>query len=375
MTKTIDRSGTAIPPGLLVPEMKVPPRILVSGIQNDLTRRRFLAGAGSLLLFEATGCGGGGGDQSGSGGGSGETRTIEHKYGSTEVEGTPERIVTVGLSDHDPVLALGVEPVAVTEWYGEFPSATWPWARDALGDANPEVMPRNDDQINFEQLATFEPDLIIGQYSGMTRDDYETASQIALTIAQSGKYPDYGAPWQAVTRTIGQALGRRDRAEELIAGVDARFAEVREQYPQFEERTAVVGEFFETFFVRSASDPRTRFLTSLGFVLPEEIADLAGDRDGADISEEQLQLLDRDLLLWNIGFYPQLEEELGENELYQQLDVAREGRDIFLSDEVLSGALTWSTVLSLPFAIEKLAPMLAAAVDGDPETEAGEATG
>lgn len=49
--------------------------------------------------------------------------------------------------------------------------------------------------------------------------------------------------------------------------------------------------------------------------------------------------------------------------------MAREGRDIFLSDEVLSGALTWSSVLSLPYALDRIAPMLAAAVDGDPETE------
>jgi iron complex transport system substrate-binding protein len=352
----------------LLPETDpAPRRITVPEVDAGVTRRRFLAGAGGLLVLGVAGCGGGeSGERAGAD--SGETRVVEHKYGSTEVSGTPKRVATVGLSDHDPVLAIGVKPIAVTEWYGAFPYATWPWAQDALGEAEPEVMPRNNDRINFELLATFEPDLIIGQYSGMSRDDYETASRIAPTIAQSGEYPDYGAPWQAVTRTIGLALRRRGRAEELISGVEERFAEVSQDYPQFEGKAAVVGEFFETFFVRSASDPRTRFLTSLGFVLPEEIAELTGDRDGADISEEQLRLLDRDLLLWNIGFYPQLEGELADNEIYQQLDVPREGRDIFLTDEVLSGALTWSTVLSIPFALDKLAPRLAAAVDGDPET-------
>lgn len=356
MTKTKDFPGIEVPPGLLIPE-----------IMNDLTRRDFLVGGAAALLL--AGCGGGEG--SGRSGASGGGRIVEHKYGSTEVPETPERVATVGLSDHDAVLALGVKPVAVTEWYGEYPYATWPWAEDALGDAEPEVMPRNNDNINFELLATFEPDLIIGQYSGMSREAYENASQIAPTIAQSGEYPDYGAPWQAATRTIGQALGRRDRAEELISEVDARFADARERYPQFEGKTAVVGEFFDTFFARSESDPRTRFLTSLGFVLPEEIANLEGaNSDGANVSEERLDLFDRDLLLWNIGFYPQLEEELADNEIYQRLNVAREGRDIFLSDEVLSGALTWSSVISIPYALENLAPILAAAVDGDPNTEA-----
>lgn len=337
------------------------------------TRRRFLIGAGSLLVLGAAGCGGGG--ETGSEEASGQTRAVEHKYGSTEVPENPERVVTVGLSDHDYVLALGVKPVAVTEWYGEYDYAAWPWARDALGDARPEVMPRNNDQLDFERLAALEPDLIIGQYSGMTRNEYETATQIAPTVAQSGDYPDFGTPWQETTRMIGNALGRRERAEEMISGVDARFAEVGEEYPRFEGKTAVVGEYFDTFFVRSETDPRTRFLTSLGFELPEEIADLPGaNSDGAEISEERLSLFDRDLLLWNIGFYPQLEEELQDNELYQRLDIAREGRDIFLSDEVLSGALTWSTVLSIPYALDRLPSILAAAVDGDPETEVEGAT-
>jgi iron complex transport system substrate-binding protein len=320
---------------------------------------------GGLLALGAAGCGGTGGGQ-GSGGG----RSVGHKYGNTEVPDNPERVVSVGLTDQDYVLALGVDPVGVTEWYGEYDYAAWPWAQEALGGAKPEIMPRNNDQLDFERLAALEPDLIIGQYSGMTRDEYQTASRIAPTVAQPKEYPDFGAPWQEQARKIGQALGRQDRVEDLIFGVNARFAEVAEEHPQFEGKTAVVGEFFETFFVRSQSDPRTRFLTSLGFVLPEEIAGLAGDRDGADISEERLGLLDRDLLFWNIGFYPQLEEQLAENEIYQKLDVAREGRDIFLTDEVLSSALTWSSILSLPYALDKLAPILAAAVDGDPETSA-----
>jgi iron complex transport system substrate-binding protein len=332
-------------------------------IGDDLSRRRFLAMGAGLLVLGAAGCGStGGGEDSGGG------RAVRHKYGKTRVPRNPERVVTVGLSDQDYVLALGVKAVGVTEWYGEYDYATWPWAQDALGNAEPEVMPRNNDQLDFERIAAMEPDLIIGQYSGMTRDEYETASQIAPTVAQSGEYPDYGTPWQVQTRNIGQALGRRDAAEELVSGVNDRFAEVAGEYPQFEGKSAVVGEFFETFYVRSETDPRTRFLTSLGFVLPEEIAELTGKEDGAEISEEQLRLVDRDLLLWNIGFFPQLEKDLQDNEIYQQLDVAREGRDIFLSDEVLSGALTWSSILSLPYVLDRLAPQLAAAVDGDPDT-------
>ncbi|MDQ3508561.1 MAG: hypothetical protein M3494_11190 [Actinomycetota bacterium] len=87
-------------------------------IHNDFTRRDFLTGAGSLLVLGAAGCGG-----SGSGEGGEETsasaRTIEHKYGSTEIPESPERIVTVGLTEQDYLLALGVAPAGVREWFGE----------------------------------------------------------------------------------------------------------------------------------------------------------------------------------------------------------------------------------------------------------------
>ena len=53
--------------------------------------------------------------------------------------------------------------------------------------------------------------------------------------------------------------------------------------------------------------------------------------------------------------------------LRQQLRAAKEGREIFL-DNLQGGAMGFSSVLSLPYAIDALVPHLAAAVDGDPAT-------
>jgi len=52
----------------------------------------------------------------------------------------------------------------------------------------------------------------------------------------------------------------------------------------------------------------------------------------------------------------------------QRLDATREGRVVFL-EGVLPQALAFSSVLSLPFLLDGLVPMLAAAIDGDPTTE------
>ncbi len=267
-------TNTRVPAGLLrysVPaqpwQLKSPaPMLRVVGMSpSHPSRRQFLIGAGSLLILAPYGCGSDG--ESGQGGEttSSGSRTIEHKYGNTEVRGVPKRVVTVGYNDQDPVLAMGFTPVGVRDWFGDQPNAVWPWAQDELGDADPAILPAGD--LNFERIAALKPDLIVGVFSGMTEDEYGTLSEIAPTIAQPGRYVDYGVPWQQQTRTIGRALGRQERAKELISEVEARFGAAREEHPGFEDATGVVALLDEggTYNAYGLEDLRGRFMAALGF--------------------------------------------------------------------------------------------------------------
>lgn len=170
---------------------------------------------------------------------------------------------------------------------------------------------------------------------------------------------------------IGRALGREERAEELVAEVEAHFDRASEEHPEFEGASGVVvglsteGDSY-TPSPYGPQDPRSRFLTSLGFEIPDEIAELAGDAFFANLSRERLRLIDTDVLIW-VPVLAESFEAVQNDPLYRQLDAAREGRDLFLN-ETLASALAFSTVLSLPFALDGLVPMLAAAIDGDPDT-------
>lgn len=295
--------------------------------------------------------------------------TIQHRYGSTVVPKAPERVITLGLSDQDPVLALGVRPIALTDWYGDYPSSTWPWAQDKLGDAKPTILEQGEfdgvQQFNYEQIAGLRPDLILSMYSGTTKQEYETLSKIAPTVLPTSDFVDYGISWQAATRLAGKALGRSEQAEKLVSDVEGKFAQAREQHPEFKGLQAIVAERDAgtgASFARAPQDPRTRFMTSLGFVLPDEIAKLSGDQDGAEVSDERMDLMDRDLLVWNIGYGPEVRPEIEANKIYQQLGVTKAGRVVWVDDPVEAGALTWSTVLSVPYAIDKLVPKIAEAV-------------
>lgn len=296
-----------------------------------------------------------------------ETRSVVHKLGSTEVPVDPERVVTIGYSDQDTLLAFGEVPVGVVDWYGDYPDATWPWAQDALGDEHPEVFNRGQftgqANIDFEGIAKLEPDLIMAQYIDVSGDAYSRLSEIAPTVTGSPDYPDFGMPWQENVRLVGETLGEQEKADELVAGVDDELTSQRAAHPEFEGKTVAVVEAGDpgSFWVRSPNDQRSRLLTSLGFVIPQQIADLAGDQDAFEISTEQLGMLDLDVLVWNTGSSEGTSDQVRAVPTYQVLDVAKDGRDIFVDDPIVSGALTWGTVLSLPFAIDALVPELAVA--------------
>ncbi|MGH3941430.1 MAG: hypothetical protein ACRDTG_22920 [Pseudonocardiaceae bacterium] len=111
-------------------------------------------------------------------------------------------------------------------------------------------------------------------------------------------------------------------------------------------------------------------MTALGFTFPNQIAELTGDQFSAEISPEQIRLLDHDVLVWFAGggLGPNLRTDLANNQLYRELGVTKRGGDLIM-DELPGDALPWSSVLSLPFAIDRLVPQLAAVADGDPATQ------
>lgn len=60
---------------------------------------------------------------------------------------------------------------------------------------------------------------------------------------------------------------------------------------------------------------------------------------------------------------------LRSNSVYQAQPVVAQGREVFLPPNgALGAALSYNSVLSLPFAIDGMMPLLQAAVDGDPNT-------
>ncbi|MPY84533.1 MAG: ABC transporter substrate-binding protein [Actinophytocola sp.] len=288
--------------------------------------------------------------------------TVEHKYGTTKIPSEPKRVVTLGLSDQDAVLALGIKPVGAVDWFKERPYGKWPWTDKLWGKDRPQIVGERD-EYNMEKIAALQPDVIIAQYSGMKKEQYETLSEIAPVVAQPKGYADYQAPWQVMSMQIGKSLGKEAEMEKLISDVDEKFADVRKAHPEWKGKTVAIGEPYQPgkFAAFSPKDPKVDFLTNMGFTTSNAYEDVMNNQVAADLSFERLDVMDEDYAVWMS--YPGTEKQLNSDPLYRKLEVSKENRDVFLPYENpdVGAALSFNTVLSIPYAIDETVPLLEAA--------------
>ncbi|MEM7338721.1 MAG: iron-siderophore ABC transporter substrate-binding protein [Actinomycetota bacterium] len=308
-----------------------------------------------------------------------EAVAISHKFGDVAISGTPERVITLGYSEQDPVLALGVTPVAVREWFGGFDHATWPWAQDELGAGTPTVLDMPFGELNYETIAGLEPDLIVATHAGITQEEYDILADIAPTIAESADVPAFGMAWQDQTRMIGEALGLADEADQAVAVTEAAVLDAARANEALDGATFAWANptGTGTYWVVGSNTPPMRFLQDLGLVYPDEVADVVGDADSLELSSEQIGLLDVDVLI--VQADAEVRAGMEADPLWQATSVMGENRILWLEiDDPIYGALSFSTVLSIDFMADELAPLLDATISGgaasdadvDPESQA-----
>ncbi|MFF8535037.1 hypothetical protein ACF07B_24385 [Streptomyces sp. NPDC015532] len=81
-------------------------------------------------------------------------------------------------------------------------------------------------------------------------------------------------------------------------------------------------------------------------------------------------LLDTGTIVWIVSDTAKDAAKLHKDALYADLKVTRQNREVFIKETSDYGnAVSFVTVLSLPYMLDRLVPQLAAAVDGDPATK------
>ncbi|WP_197517454.1 ABC transporter substrate-binding protein [Microbacterium karelineae] len=220
---------------------------------------------------------------------SGDTVSIAHAMGETEVACTPERVVTLGQGETDSTIALGVTPVGVVspwtdDWYEYLPDEV-----EQAEVVGTEIEP------DLEAIAALQPDLILG--SKLRHEAlYDQLSQIAPTVFTE----TIGVAWKENVGTYAEALCLEDEGERIVADYQERAAEIGQALD-----TAGQGDT-EVSIIRFMPDQVRIYLTGFpGSVIrdaglerpePQRVEDWEASEQLIEISEERIPEMDGDVI-------------------------------------------------------------------------------
>ena len=295
--------------------------------------------------------------------------TIEHAFGSTEIAEEPKRVATLGWSDQDAALALGVVPVGATKLTGGGNAqGSSDWFDAALEKVGGEQPVRYDDSDGapVTEIAKLDPDVILATNSGITEQEYKKLSKIAPVVA----YPEapWVTPWQTSLETVGTGLGRSSRAEEVAATTQQEIDAAKQEYPQLEGTSFIFSYLtttdLSTIGIYAPEDPRVSFMHDLGMVDAPAVAGAIkpGEFYG-QVSAERAASLDSDVMLtWAEA--PGDLKTFADDTLIGRMPAIASGHAYAEEDKHVSLAVTNPTPLSIPFVIDRFVPEVAKAVDG-----------
>ncbi|WP_211658176.1 iron-siderophore ABC transporter substrate-binding protein [Phytoactinopolyspora halophila] len=293
--------------------------------------------------------------------------SIESALGTADIETEPERIVTIGRGTADIVVALGHTPVGIEEdtWSGDEQGYN-PWFREAIDAAGGELPATFTAQpeIDMDAIVELDPDVILAPQSGITQDDFDLLNDLAPTVA----YPEeaWGTPWDTTIELVGEALGQSDEAAALIDEIDAQFAEVAAEHPEFDGVTFAYIYASEpgALGVMQPYEPRATFVSKLGLTPAPFIEDLPISEGTAssEIGLENADMLDDTDVVINWFSDAEQQAEIEAQPLYAQIPAVERGSYVVNYDRPFVTATSLLTPLTVPWVIDDYADQLAEAV-------------
>jgi len=283
--------------------------------------------------------------------------TVTHLFGQTTIKEPPKRVVSAGYTEQDDLLAVGVVPIAVTNWWGDQPFAVWPWAQPKLGGAQPVVL-NLDNGIPVDQIAGLKPDLIVAINAGVDADTYQKLSAIAPTVPQSDG-DAFFEPWKDQATTIGRAVFQIDQMKSLIDAVDKQFAAVAQKNPGWLGKKALLmqGTLWQGTVVATAAGWRTDFLNQMGLVIDDSIKPFGVDHRAVIPRDHIKEVLDSaDVVIWTTESPDDQKALLADPDVAASQATAQ-NRHIFTTKEQ-AGAIAFSSPLSYPLVADQLPPQI-----------------
>jgi len=280
--------------------------------------------------------------------------TVTHQFGTTTVDEAPVAVVSLGWADADALLALGVVPVGILDWFQAWPVGVGPWAQPKLNGAKPTVL--KGPEINFDAVAALRPDLVTFTKSDNVKATWDQLEKLAPTLSGPKGTQPYGTTLKDQTVMIAEALGRKAEGEKLVADNDKALAGAKAANPDFAGKSVVVAAAFGgQYGAYTRGDGRVQFMEAIGFQNSAKIEALKPQNFYAEISKERVALLDADLtVVFGIGAGAELKKDT----VLNSIPSAKAGRLLIIDDADLVNAFSTNSVLSTPYTLEKFVPMV-----------------
>ncbi|WP_114454424.1 iron-siderophore ABC transporter substrate-binding protein [Halopolyspora algeriensis] len=294
--------------------------------------------------------------------------TIDSALGKAVIEEQPERVVTLGTGSAGTSIALGVIPVGMEEYpWGSDETGYLPWIHEAVTEAGgtlPEQF-TGGTELDVEALVGLDPDVILAPWSGITRNQFDILSDIAPTVA----YPElpWTIAWDEQIRTIGKALGKPRKAEAAIDRINARFAEVTEENPQFGENTFVYTYTTGpgTLGVFLPEEQRVAMLTKMGLKLDPVVKTLPEAEGTASsvLGLENADTIGNADLMFTFHMDEKTRRQVESQPLYAQIPAVERGSVVAARDHSFVTASSIINPLTVPWAIDRYVPLINKAIE------------
>lgn len=211
-------------------------------------------------------------------------RTIEHAMGTTELEGTPQRVVVLDTPELDLATTLGVRPAGTVE------ADTGTGVPEYLAEQARGIPTVGTiEEPNLIEIARLRPDLILG--SKVRHEKlYDQLDAIAPTV-----FTETPSEWKANIATNAAALGKLPQAQELLDDYERRAQLIGERLGSASDVTVSVVRFLPGE-IRLYS-PRSfvgSVLQDVGVQVPRAAAE--ADDISATLSLENLDQADADVV-------------------------------------------------------------------------------
>lgn len=155
-----------------------------------------------------------------------EKIVIEDGFGEQEFDEAPQKVVAIEWSIVEELLAVGVQPVGVTDIEG---FNKWVTIDEKLDDSVTEVGLRT--EPNIEEIAKLEPDVIIGMkgYQGELKEELEKIAPVVMYENTTDEaIEDLYADMLKTFKQTAKLVGKEQEAEEHITNLEEKMSAAAE---------------------------------------------------------------------------------------------------------------------------------------------------